>query len=106
MVVVCLGRIVFTLLFFVFGFLDAQRDPFHLNQISKQSKHSSTLPRLLGIISHNDSYGAIMATEDKQCVVFKGDICVGYTIKDIDAHSIIMVQGDSIKKITLDEAVS
>lgn len=92
------------LIFFFFGSqLGAHRDPFNLYQKRKQSKNAGRLVRLVGLISYQNTYGAIVALNKKQHVVFKGSVVNGYMIKDIFTSGITMERGGKIKKIMIDE---
>ncbi len=99
-------RSIILMLFFLGSQLSSHRDPFYLHQKRKQPKNSGRLLRLVGVISYQNTYGAIVATDKNQRVVFTGDVINGYTIKNIFAHGITMARGDKIKKLTIAEVNS
>lgn len=98
------------MLFFIYlipGALYSNRNPFNFHTDKKvhQTKISHHIPQLVGIISCQKRYGALIIVEKENHIVFQGDQIKGYTIQDIFDRGITISRGKKNKQLILDEGI-
>ena len=70
-----------------------QRNKKNISAESKKVEAKNTL-ELLGVIKKENSFGAVIQKENEQEVVFLNDKIWGYSVKKIQADSVVLLKGE------------
>lgn len=76
------------------------RDPFYLSHVPREqrSRYDITMPKVLGIISVEDSVGALIRFDDKTEVVAVGDVVKEHVVVMIGEEGVLVMGRDRKEK--------
>lgn len=78
------------------------RDPFTLpQQVVKKSEENRL--RLVGIMTYQDSFGAIITKKDRCVVVIQGEQAFGYVVQSINQQEVTLIKNAKTKKLFFED---
>ena len=77
-----------------------ERDPFYLTRVpqNQESRYDISAPKVVGIVSMENSVGALIRFDDKTEVVFVGDVVKEHIVMTICENGVVVADKDKKEK--------